>query len=502
MPRYLAIDWDHDRLYLAAVAVSRGQVQVEQAISWAEPHTLEPTALEAVGQRLQERLKMSKIAPAPVLACLGRERVIFKEVRYPAVAESQEPALVRFQAAKELTEPAERLVIDYTRRESAGTGGERQATVAVARREWLRSLEGLCKGAGLKLLTVTPRPFGLASCLRHQAGTAAPAAGASVAILAVTRSWAEFVIVSQETVLFARPLPLGEALLGDVRRNLALFANPVQAAPARNPVQALYFAGDSEQASLRERLQDTLAIPVHLLDPLPQIEPDGERGGFAGLVGLAHLWAAEQTPINFVSPKQPKVETGQKRQKIVVTAGLAVLVLLVGFFFSRVLLDSKAAEVKKLEEELTELKSLYETRQPIKEKLAELKEWESSALPWLEEIYTLTAHFPYEPGFRVTQLSIAPLASRNSKETYTMRMNVRGVVPRDKAFLVQELVDAINTDKHCRAALESLKGQDTGAAAKTPVQEYVVRVDLTRQAFAKYTARIRVPDWVRKNTGP
>ena len=39
----------------------------------------------AAGERLKERLKEAKIPPAPVLACLGRDRIIVKDIRYPAV---------------------------------------------------------------------------------------------------------------------------------------------------------------------------------------------------------------------------------------------------------------------------------------------------------------------------------------------------------------------------------------------------------------------------------
>ena len=45
------------------------------------------TAAEAaaVGARLKERLREAKIPIAPVLASLGRDRVIVKDIRYPAV---------------------------------------------------------------------------------------------------------------------------------------------------------------------------------------------------------------------------------------------------------------------------------------------------------------------------------------------------------------------------------------------------------------------------------
>ena len=43
--------------------------------------------------------------------------MILKEIRYPAVSASEEPAIVRFQTTKELTTPAEEVAIDYLPRQ-------------------------------------------------------------------------------------------------------------------------------------------------------------------------------------------------------------------------------------------------------------------------------------------------------------------------------------------------------------------------------------------------
>ena len=99
MSRFIALDWDAQQLLLVSGDVGRKGVRVEKAVSWPLPEELRPASAEMLGRKLRDFLKAQDIAPAPVLACLGRERVIIKELRFPAVAAAEEPGLVRFQAS-------------------------------------------------------------------------------------------------------------------------------------------------------------------------------------------------------------------------------------------------------------------------------------------------------------------------------------------------------------------------------------------------------------------
>src|SRR5439155_25968725 len=105
----------------------------------------------ALGRLLRERLKDAGIQAAPVLACIGRDRVILKEIRYPSVPPHEEPAVVQFQVSKELTDAADEVVMDYTPLPESGRSGEQQALAFVIRRELLTTYETLSRAAGLKL---------------------------------------------------------------------------------------------------------------------------------------------------------------------------------------------------------------------------------------------------------------------------------------------------------------------------------------------------------------
>src|SRR5438445_9782815 len=124
-----------------------GRIHIQRAAAWKEERSPNPADAEALGRLLRERLKDAGIAPAPVLACIGRDRVILKEVSYPSVPAHEEPAVVQFQVSKELSDATDEVIIDYTPTGATGTTGEQHAFALVIRRELLTTYETLCRAA-------------------------------------------------------------------------------------------------------------------------------------------------------------------------------------------------------------------------------------------------------------------------------------------------------------------------------------------------------------------
>ncbi|MBY0231670.1 MAG: hypothetical protein K2W96_20485, partial [Gemmataceae bacterium] len=169
MTRLIAIDWDQGQGHLVSATIRGGNVEVQKALSWTEEPN-GPAAPEQLGQKLRERMKEAGIAPAPVLACVGREHVVVKEVRFPTVPDPEEPAVVRFQTIKELADAPDDVVIDYYARALPGDS-EKRATALVVRKKHLESLVKACAGAGLKLAGACPRMLGVSASLRKVMGT-------------------------------------------------------------------------------------------------------------------------------------------------------------------------------------------------------------------------------------------------------------------------------------------------------------------------------------------
>lgn len=459
MARFLAIDWDQDHLHVVQAQTGRSGARVEQALSWALPEPLTATSGEALGKKLRDALKEASVAAAPVLACVGRERVILKELRYPPVPVNEEPAIVRFQAAKELTESIDDCVVDYTYMGSPDAT-ERHAMAVIVRKEVVNSMQALCRGLGMKLLLMTPRPGAVIGALdRTRQGKVE--IGTIEALVSIGPRWADLAILRGQTLLFARSLGVGATLAAEVRRSLAVFNSGSETA-----VSVLYVASDGDETALCERLKESLKVPVHFLDaflPADTVQIDkARRGRFTPAIGLLHRWSERpEMGINFVAPKEPKAtENPRKRQKVFLVA-VAAVVALFCIVFANIVLAGKKEEIAQLTKEKSEKEALVRQLDQEAADINGIKEWDNQTISWLDEIYDLTANFPSMKGFRVVSITANPNPSKKQKEKYVASMTVNGVTPSiDK---VNELVDTINK-AGLRAALDRY---DPGTSGST-----------------------------------
>jgi Tfp pilus assembly PilM family ATPase len=440
VPRFLALDWDQNQLVVVAGAVAGGKAKVQRAVAWREEGSPNPADAAALGKRLRERLKQAHIAPAPVLACLGRDRLILKEVRYPAVPEAEEAAVVRFQAVKELTDAADEVVLDYVAAGPANGGGERRALVLVARKELVHAYKTLCQAAGLTLAALTPRPFGLAACLRRAAAADPPEEEGAVAGAAVGERWAEFCVLRGGDLLLTRSMAAGPNLAAEVRRNLTVYAG----GPGRPPVRALYLAGVAPE--VRERLGDLLELPLKPFDPLASAEapdlPAENRGAFAGAAGLLYARAeAAGLPVNFVKPREPKPPADPNRRRLVLAGAAAAVVALVGLWGCWAVYGATAARLAAVEDEKAQLENqLAESHKEMKLYKA-LDDWDN--VVWPDELYDLTYNVPDPNALRVTSVTAEPLP-RTAKARFTGRLTIKGTLldTREPRHAIDQLLAA------------------------------------------------------------
>lgn len=457
MSKYLAIDLDTSGLFVIAGSARGGTVKIDQALSWTSDNDGGPPALtlenaKAVGEQLRDRVKAAGIPAAPVLVSVGRDRVILKEIRHPDVRPIEEPALVRFQALKEITEAPDDVVIDYVPLGGAAPDGEKRALAVVLRKEVLGAIQAVCAAAGWKLAGVTPRPFAVAAGLTKAFATAAAPppenANESTGVLTLGPAGGEFVVVRNSEVLFTRAVPApvstNESLLvGEIRRNLAVYAGQDPA----HPVKSVYVA-ESGPVGWMSRLRTGVGVPVHAYDPLDTAVPEltgAVRGRFVGAAGLLAARSTDALPINFASPRQPRVEAHPMKQKVLLAALVALLLIAAGGLFGWMQLQAADDKIAQLQTRKDALQESVTRLEPIDKQYKAVEQWQSREVVWIDELFDMSDRFPQGDKLRLTQFNgTAIQPDKTGKQEAQARLELKLATSQQQA--VDDLVTAIERD--------------------------------------------------------
>lgn len=498
MSRFLAIDADSGGIHLAVGTAARGgSVRLEKAVTVPTTEPLSAANAADLGRQLKDALRTAGIAPGPAIATVGRDRVIVKDFKIPRVSAAEEPAVVRFQASKEMTESPDAVALDYfTLARDEADGQVRAVTVSV-RKDVVAAYRTLCQAAGLKLSGLSPRPMGTLAALDRAiesgAVTAPEARRASVAALTRGEKWGELIIARDGQVVFARTvsataLSSETMLLGELRRNLAVYngQNPQQ------PVEALYVSEAAGPGGWSGRIRAGLSVPVQAFDPLAGVDshsPPDARGHFAALAGLLALKAkGGRLPIDLTAPRQPVAAKFSGQRKLAGVGALVALLVIGGLGFGYVRLMSKQTEFTRLVKEKTELEKDLKTMEEDEKRVKAFKDWDDTRVNWLEEMYDLAARFPDIEKARVEQFRAEPLAvQKGSKQKYVARIFIKIQTDDDK--LMNTLQGAMAADKRYHNIKKDIKSTSGGFRGMFS-QTYELRADIERRPSSEYTRKL------------
>jgi hypothetical protein len=487
---WLVLDWDQDQFHILAAQSSRRGVQITRAATWAHPEPFTPSTADRVGKALCEFLKSEKIATAPVIVGLGRDRIFLKELRFPPIAAHEEANLVRFQTGKEMAEAVDNYAVDY----SYLTNGdaERHVMTVAARREIIAMLQALCQSAGLKLHAVTPRLFGVPLALaRSIQPDPSPLNPTQLnVVLTIGQRWAELCFFRGDRLLQAQALANGPHLAGEVKRNLAVFQAQHAVNVDLSGPDCLYVFGDDAVAL--KALKTGQPLPLGMLDPLkhePEVAAEAKNPAyFAGAVGLASLWVrGAPRPVNLSAPKRCSAPVSVTRQRLMIygaAAAVALVLIIGGMAYS---LAAKRAEIVQLTKHKFDTEKELTDNAQERAELDAYKEWEQSTIPWLDELYDLTARYPYKTGFRVNQFAASSTGSKKAaKEGFVGEITLYGITPKGQDRNVHELQSAMSHDAHLRSGIKDFT---EGAAGTT----YSMKIEVAKQNAKKYDTRLIAP---------
>jgi hypothetical protein len=496
--RYLAIDFDSPAIRIASGTMTRGQAQIEQTTSIEQAGPLSPVTAADLGKQIREALKAAKIAPAPVIVTLGRDRLTIKDIKHPPVPESEEPSLVRFQVSKELSDQLDDVIIDYTPLTNRDGSIERRALAVIARKEVIEACKEVCSAAGLKISAVVPRSFAAIAAYRHaQKIGSTPLlednVQTTIAVLLRTERWGELSISREGEILFSRALTgpslnSETALQGEIRRNLTVFSSQ----NSQNPIQALAVAESIGSGNLSERLAVGMIVPVFGFDPLAGTPAAGtlaSRASFAGVIGALALQSFGEFPINFLKPREPKPIVDPVKQRIKVFGSIGLIVGILFFGYALMLRMEKDEQISQLVAQKTTLDQDLTMLEDDSRRIKAIDEWMSRNVNWLDEIYDITQRFPDIAGTRVmTMTGSYKEPEKNAKTKYVAQIEMK--IETESGKFVDTMLAEMVRDKFYRVGPKQNVPMNSSRLTRF-IQQFIVRGDIERRLPKEYERALK-----------
>lgn len=424
--KWLALEWDRREVRVLALDGSGRQTRLEGAYVFPFGANGPPEDAEGLAQFVRQSLTSAGLSAKSVSVVAGADEVVLRHLRLPPAPEDELASMVRFQAAGELTSTLEGAGLDYTR--LPGRDGEQEISLlaAVLPTAAMQRRAKMVEVAGLSARHCVMRGHASGEALRERLrvrGTGSPAGGPGAKLLVdFTAETACFTVLVDGhcAVTRWRRLPHGAEdasapdaafIAGEVARTLTAFHAQF---PAWN-VDEVFLAGGDQERSLAEEVAKASGRPVDLFDPTELIPappaqgwPEG-HGRFCALAGLA-LWARRgaKPPIDFLHPKEPAKRVGHaKRLALTLGSAAAVLVGVVTLWY--VLTQrALAQELKTLQADVQRHDAKLKEYADVERDFTAVREWHSTAVIWLDELYAVSERFPEAQDAHISRLDFMP----------------------------------------------------------------------------------------------
>jgi hypothetical protein len=282
----------------------------------------------------------------------------------------------------------------------------------------------------------------------------------------------------------------GANLAGEIRRNLVVHAGQ----SPQNPVRAVYVSGKGS-GELRERLGDLIDLPVHTFDPFAGAEtldlPVGQRGAFAGAMGLLLARAEGDLPINFVSPRQPKPPQNIHYRHIRLGVAASIVFFVGLFVVSRVVLGQYEDDLEGVRRTKEDVENRLAKAHENGKRLKAIDDWDTIVL--LDELYELAARIPDVNSLRVKTITTEPL-TRAANSRYVTKAIIKGELLNraDPRRPLDQLIAQFSRD-----------GYYSPEAPKVEGVLFTLAVNVERRAPAEYKSILKdVPGAIAPTGGP
>ncbi len=447
--KWVAIDYDRREVRLVAYDHVRKLPSIRSLHTARIPEGVDATDAGALGRFLKPVVDKLHLGGANAVMCVGRAQAVLKSLTLPGSAEPGDlPAMVKYQAAKELPFSAEEAVVDYTRGSHWDTGQAEVAegTTVLAAAVRLPAVEAareICTAAGLRLHRLALRPY---ANLRAVYRCAQVQPGQRLLLVNVTADEAEIDVMCDEMLEFSRAatvaapetseeLPGGarhqadavERIVAEVSRSLQSF----RAVERGGRLDQCLIAGSTGlEEALAQTLPHRLGAPCALLDLARgfAVRRDRSVSAFAAALGLAAGAPAEELPLDFLNPKRPVVPRDTRRTKALAVAAAVVFALAAMMLGTQVYGRARRGEIAKLGEENRKLKNANKKLKELHDEVQDLQQWLNEEVCWLDQLAYLSRTLPPAQQVYLESLGCSPFGSGRRREPRSGRIAISGRV--------------------------------------------------------------------------
>jgi Tfp pilus assembly PilM family ATPase len=407
MAKLLALDWDSHvlRLIIAnrhANRVTVEAVQVAPLSGAVDPDSSATDPAESL-RRLTELLADSRFRGADVYVTVRRADVELRLLNLPVVPAEELPDIVRWQAMNESSDITEDWPVDFLPLETTAE----QSTVLSAAISPKRMAEyrQVLERAELRPKALVLRPTATAMLVATLGD--GERADVEICLEDLGRELELSVLRTGKPILIRTV----QAPRSDSYDRVAFLAQEVKrtALAARNQLHGdnvlrvvVFGAGDEHGASLGERLQEQLKMPVKMIDPFGAVQlgrqvstlDAEERGQFAAVIGLLVGSGEEQAPlIDFLNPRKYVPPTSRRRMAI--AAGAAAFLLLLagggGFYWH---LKSLDGQIRQLQLQMQNRRTQVAAAEERLQEATAVAQWQRGDINWLKQLHDVSAKIP------------------------------------------------------------------------------------------------------------
>jgi hypothetical protein len=466
----LAIEIGRRRIRALVATRERGRIRARRSLVALVPDDVDADDPKAFGTWLGRCLAEAKFPRGRTTIALSRDMVALKRLHLPTADDDELAEMTRLALQRELPFDANKAVIDFV----PVVRDEKNTTVlAAAVPENVRKrMRETVKAAGLSIERITLRSMGSATLL-HTLGRKNEA---GVLAIDMTETDVEFCVMDGGTIRFSRAAEISqrlqgqdtaEAVLTETRRTWLSYRIVEGAADITHAV-LMGNRDVAERAGARISQMLSPNVDEETLEMLGGSPPNvtvlkSHPLVDARAVDLDHVWplagvllepAVGLEMIDFTHPRRAPDVTGQRRRRMIMAAGLAVILVLGAWTFARRDLQQMQREQMNLTRAQLDLRPEADRYARDTFTLAHLKRWEEADANWLEHVLYLQEMMP-PPGSVVL-------------DTWTGTLEFRGVEydRRDKEWSVpKELRIVLDGEAKDRRTADSLRASLVSADA-------------------------------------